>query len=105
MNQSFESDLSALFDEAPAFDDTAEFAAAVAARIERKARLRVWLTWGAAAVGALFAGFGLAQGVDLDLTQVVTDAANAYGPATLWLWVGVALAVWAALPMLSGSEA
>jgi hypothetical protein len=101
----FENELAVLFDQPPRFDDNAAFAAAVAARLERPSRLRQLLTWSAAAVGAAFAVFGLSQSMDLDLSSVVTQAADSVGPTTLWLGVGIALAGWAALPWLTEAEA
>jgi hypothetical protein len=106
MNDAFENELSAMFEQSPAFVDNAAFAAAVTARLERRAQARVRLTWAAGAIGGALAVLGWSQGAGVELWRPLADVLDLSGASTtnLWICVGVGLAAWATLPLLTGSE-
>ena len=102
MSKAFETELEALFDRPPAFDDAAAFAAALEARLDRAARLRARLIQAAGLVGggaAIWAASAwMLQGVNLGFAMPQAVFSGAGG---LWLAAGVAAAILSLLPVLS----
>ena len=108
---SFENDLTAMFDAAPALDDAPAFAIAVEAALQRRMQWRARVTAAAVLVGGAGAVWGLSvltmQGFDLGFSGLAAAArAGSAGidPATGWLLLGAVVLGLLALPSLTGAE-